>query len=83
MRKLWFAAVAAVVVAFSAVGIAYAVNTYEVDIASGGPGNKAGSAAKPMSAADIEDKFRNNAGLVLPEDRVEEIVKAIRDLETR
>jgi hypothetical protein len=50
MRKLWFAAVAAVVVVFSAVGIAYAVNTYEVDIASGGPGNKAGSAAKPIPA---------------------------------
>jgi hypothetical protein len=50
MRKLWIAAVAAVVVAFSAVGIAYAVNTYEVDIASGGPGNKVGSAAKPLAA---------------------------------
>jgi hypothetical protein len=47
MRKLWIAGVAAVVVAFSAVGIAYAVNTYEVDIASGSP-NKAGSAAKPV-----------------------------------
>jgi hypothetical protein len=50
MRKLWIAAVAAVVVAFSAVGIAYAVNTYEVDIASGSP-NKAGSAAKPVPSS--------------------------------
>ena len=47
MRKLWIAGVAAVVVVFSAVGVAYAVNTYEVDIASGSP-NKAGSAAKPV-----------------------------------
>jgi hypothetical protein len=50
MRKLWIAVVAAVVVAFSAVGIAYAVNTYEVDIASGSP-NKAGSAAKPVPSS--------------------------------
>jgi hypothetical protein len=50
MRKLWMAAVAAAVVAVSAAGVAYAVNTYEVDIASGGPGNKAGSAAKPLPA---------------------------------
>jgi hypothetical protein len=47
MRKLWIAVVAAVAVVFSAVGIAYAVNTYEVDIASGSP-NKAGSPAKPV-----------------------------------
>ena len=50
MRKLWIAAVAAVVVAFSAVGIAYAVNTYDVDIASGSP-NKAGSLAKPVPSS--------------------------------
>jgi hypothetical protein len=50
MRKLWIAAAAAVVVVFSAVGIAYAVNTYEVDIASGSP-NKAGSAAKPVPSS--------------------------------
>ena len=51
MRKIWIAgAVAAVAAAFSAGGIAYAVNTYEVDIASGGPGNKVGSAAKPLAA---------------------------------
>jgi hypothetical protein len=50
MRKLWIAAVAAVVVAFSAVGIAYAVNTYNVDIASGSP-NKAGSTAKPVPSS--------------------------------
>jgi hypothetical protein len=50
MRKLWIAAVAAVVVAIGTAGVAYAVNTYEVDIASGGPGNKAGSAAKPLPA---------------------------------
>jgi len=49
MRKLWIAAIAAVVVAFSAAGVAYAVNTYVVDIASGGPGNKEGSAAKPLA----------------------------------
>jgi 2-methylcitrate dehydratase PrpD len=40
-----------------------------------------GSASKPMSAGDVEDKFRINAGLVLPESQVEEIVKAVRDLE--
>jgi hypothetical protein len=50
MRKLWIAAIAAVVVAFSAVGIAYAVNTYDVDIASGSP-NKAGSTAKPVPSS--------------------------------
>jgi hypothetical protein len=48
MRKIWIAgAVAAVAVAVLVAGAAYAVNTYVVDIASGGPGNKAGSAAKP------------------------------------
>ena len=46
MRKIWIATVAAVVVAFSVAGVAYAVNTYVVDIASGGPGNKAGSASQ-------------------------------------
>jgi hypothetical protein len=50
MRKLWIAVIAAAVVAFSAVGIAYAVNTYDVDIASGSP-NKAGSAAKPVPSS--------------------------------
>jgi hypothetical protein len=50
MRKLWIAAVAAVVVALSVAGIAYAVNTYDVDIASGSP-NKAGSAAKPVPSS--------------------------------
>ena len=34
-----------------------------------------------MSAADIEDKFRINAGLILPRDRVEEIVETVRGLE--
>jgi len=49
MRKIWIAgAVAAVAVAVLVAGTAYAVNTYVVDIASGGPGNKAGSAAKPL-----------------------------------
>ena len=49
MRKIWIAgAVAAVAVAVLVAGTAYAVNTYKVDIASGGPGNKAGSAAKPL-----------------------------------
>src|SRR5918911_5738812 len=41
-------AVAAVAAAVTVGGVAYAVNTYVVDIASGGPGNKAGSAAKPL-----------------------------------
>jgi hypothetical protein len=50
MRKLWIAAVAAVVMAFSAVGIAYAVNTYNVDLASGKP-NVAGSLAKPVPSS--------------------------------
>jgi hypothetical protein len=50
MRKLWLAGVAALVAAMSVSGIAYAVNTYVVDIASGGPGNKAGSPSKPMAA---------------------------------
>ena len=47
MRKLWIAAIAAAIAAISVAGVAYAVNTYEVDIASGSP-NKAGSAAKPV-----------------------------------
>jgi hypothetical protein len=50
MRKLWLAGVAALVAAISVSGIAYAVNTYVVDIASGGPGNKAGSPSKPLAA---------------------------------
>ena len=50
MRKLWIAAIAAAVVAFSAVGVAYAVNTYDVDIASGSP-NKAGSTSKPVPSS--------------------------------
>jgi hypothetical protein len=50
MRKLWIAAVAAVVVAFSVAGIAYAVNTYNVDIASGSP-NKPGSVSKPVPSS--------------------------------
>ena len=50
MRKVWITAVAGVVAALSVAGAAYAVNTYEVDIASGGPSNKAGSAAKPLAA---------------------------------
>ncbi len=51
MRKIWIAgAVAAVAAAVLVAGAAYAVNTYVVDIASGGPGNKAGSAAKPRPA---------------------------------
>jgi hypothetical protein len=49
MRKIWIAgAVVAVAAAVLVTGAAYAVNTYVVDIASGGPGNKAGSAAKPL-----------------------------------
>jgi hypothetical protein len=49
MRKLFMAAVAGLVLAISLASVAYAVNTYEVDIASGGP-NKAGSMAKPVPA---------------------------------
>jgi hypothetical protein len=49
MRKIWIAATgAALVAAVVVAGAAFAVNTYKVDIASGGPGNKAGSAAKPL-----------------------------------
>jgi hypothetical protein len=48
MRKIWIAgAVAAVAATVLVAGAAYAVNTYVVDIASGGPGNKPGNAAKP------------------------------------
>jgi hypothetical protein len=50
MRKLWLVIAAAAALATSVVGVAYAVNTYQVDIASGGPGNKPGSAAKPLAA---------------------------------
>ncbi len=50
MRKLWIAVVAAVVAAISVASIAYAVNTYEVDIASGSP-NKAGSTSKPVPSS--------------------------------
>jgi hypothetical protein len=49
MRKLWIAAAVAVVAALSVAGIASAVNTYEVDLASSNP-NKAGSASKPVPA---------------------------------
>src|SRR5215211_1755961 len=51
MRRFWIGALAAALVAaFSVTGVAYAVNTYVVDIASGGPSNKPGSAAKPGPA---------------------------------
>ena len=50
MRKLLIAVVAAVVAALSVAGIAYAVNTYEVDIAAGSP-DKAGSARKPVPSS--------------------------------
>ena len=50
MRKLWIAAVAAAVAALSVAGVAYAVNTYEVDIASGSP-NKPGSTSKPVPSS--------------------------------
>jgi hypothetical protein len=47
MRRLWIAGVVAVVAALSVAGIASAVNTYEVDIASGSP-NAKGSASRPV-----------------------------------
>jgi hypothetical protein len=50
MHKVWVATIAAVAVAVSVAGAAYAVNTYVVDIASGGPSNKPGSLAKPGPA---------------------------------
>jgi hypothetical protein len=50
-RKFWIAgAIAAVAAALSVAGAAFAVNTYVVDIASGGPGNPKGSTAKPLAA---------------------------------
>jgi hypothetical protein len=48
MRKLWIAVVAGVVAAVSVAGVASAENTYEVDIASGGPGMTPGSPSKPF-----------------------------------
>jgi hypothetical protein len=49
MRKIWIAgAVTAVAAALLMAGVANAVNTYVVDIASGGPGNLKGSVAKPL-----------------------------------
>jgi hypothetical protein len=49
MRKLWMAGVAAVAVAaVTATGVAFAVNTYVVDLASGSA-NKRGSLAKPLA----------------------------------
>ena len=50
MRKLLATSVAAIAAALSVGGVAYAVNTYEVDVASGGPGNKVGSLSKPLAA---------------------------------
>jgi hypothetical protein len=48
MRKLWIAgAAAAVIAALTAVGLAFAANTYEVNLASGSP-NSAGSPSKPV-----------------------------------
>jgi hypothetical protein len=68
MRKLWIAGIAAAVVAFSAVGVAYAVNTYDVDIASGSP-NKAGSAAKPVPSSlnfgyEVGDTTNNRPSVI-------------------
>lgn len=39
-----------------------------------------GSAANPMSDAELEDKFRANAAMVLPDARVERAVELARDL---
>jgi hypothetical protein len=50
MRKLWIAVAAGVVVAVAVAGVAYAVNTYQVNLASGSP-NKAGSLSKPVPSA--------------------------------
>jgi 2-methylcitrate dehydratase PrpD len=40
-----------------------------------------GGIEDPLPPAEIENKFRANAGLVLPEDRVEEILDAVDQLE--
>jgi hypothetical protein len=50
MRKLWMAVAGAVVLSIAVAGIASAVNTYEVDIASTKPAKVKGSAAKPVPA---------------------------------
>jgi hypothetical protein len=50
MRKLLVGAIVAAVAGASVVSVAFAANTYEVTPASGGPGNRAGSAAKPIPA---------------------------------
>jgi hypothetical protein len=52
MRKLWMAVAGAVVIAVAAAGVASAVNTYEVDVATSTPTAK-GSTTKPVPA-----KFR-------------------------
>jgi hypothetical protein len=50
MRKLLVGAVVVVVAALSVVSVAFATNTYRVEPASGGPGNKIGSLDKPLAA---------------------------------
>jgi hypothetical protein len=37
----------------------------------------------PLPPAEIEEKFRNNASLALPKEKVEAIVGAVRNLENR
>jgi 2-methylcitrate dehydratase PrpD len=40
-----------------------------------------GGLESPLAAEEIEDKFRANALLALPEDRVEGLIRAVRELE--
>jgi hypothetical protein len=35
-----------------------------------------------MSAADVEEKFRVNAAVVLPPDRIERVIAAVRNVES-
>ena len=43
MRKVWSALAGAVVIALAVAGVASAVNTYDVHVASTSPGNEKGS----------------------------------------
>ena len=51
MRKVWSALAGAVVIAFAVAGVASAVNTYDVHVASTSPATRRAARAKPMPAS--------------------------------
>ena len=51
MRKVWSALAGAAVIALTVAGVASAVNTYDVHVASNNPANKKGTKAKPIPSS--------------------------------